>query len=130
MYLLEQIRQYLQESFGLVAPLWGLTGLALGIALMLVLAALRERRLKAREREIEGALNAMVRERTAADERARQLLRREERLQQAESVLRSQADAFQAQVEQVRGWLDQVAPPPGVPMQKDLSTRMAPHDSA
>jgi DNA-binding protein H-NS len=124
---LEQIRQYLQESFGLVAPLWGLAGLALGIALMLLLGALRASRLKAREREIEGALEAIVRERAVADERARQLVRREERLQQVESVLRSQADAFQAQVEQVRGWLDQVAPPPAA--KEGRSARMQPPDS-
>jgi small-conductance mechanosensitive channel len=127
MELLEQLRQYLQDSFGLVAPLWGVTGLALGIALMLVLSALRERRLKAREQEIEGALAAMVRERTASDERARQLTRREERLQQMERSLRSQADVFQAQVEQVRGWLDQVAPPPSAG-QGSSSARMQPSD--
>jgi hypothetical protein len=129
MVWLEQTRLYLQESFGLVAPLWGLTGLALGIALMLLLGSWRERRLRMREREVEGALEAMVRERAVADERARQLVRREERLQQAESVLRSQADAFQAQVEQVRGWLDQVAPPPAA-VQESSAARLRSPDRA
>jgi hypothetical protein len=110
MELLVPIEHYVRESFGLVAPLWGLTGLALGIVLMLLLGALRGNRLRARERDLEASLTAMVRELAAADERARQLARREERLQQAENMLRSQADAFQAQVEQVRGWLDQIAP--------------------
>jgi hypothetical protein len=111
MDLLSQVQSYLQESFGLVAPMWGLTGLALGIALMLLLGTLNSRRLKARERDLDAALAVLARERAATDARVKQLDRREERLRQAESALRIQADAFQAQVEQVRGWLDQIAPP-------------------
>lgn len=130
MDLLAQIQSYVQESYGLTAPLWGLTGLALGIALMLLLSALRGNRLNARERDLEAGLGAIARERAAADERARQLSRREERLQQAEGALRSQADAFQAQVEQVRGWLDQIAPPPGAAVQEESSGSMQPPDRA
>jgi hypothetical protein len=128
MDLLAQLQHYVQESFGLTAPLWGLIGLALGIGFMLLLGALRGNRLDRRERDLEAGLAAMARERAAADERARQLVRREERLQQGESVLRNQADAFQAQVEQVRGWLDQIAPPTAA--NEGLSGRMSPSDSA
>jgi hypothetical protein len=111
MDLLAQFQAYLRESYGLVAPLWGLTGFVLGVAVMLLLGALRSRSLKLRERELAAHLDTMAIERAAADERVRQLGRHEERLRQAESALRHQADAFQAQVEQVRGWLDQIAPP-------------------
>jgi hypothetical protein len=130
MDLLAQLQSYVQESFGLVAPLWGLIGLALGIGLMLLLGAVRGNRLDVRERELEAGMAAMAREKAAADERTRQLVRREERLQQAESVLRNQADAFQAQVEQVRGWLDQIAPPPGAAAKEGMSGRMSPSEGA
>jgi hypothetical protein len=130
MDLLAQLQSHVQETYGLTAPLWGLIGLALGIALMLLLSAVRGNRLDARERDLEAGLAAMAKERAAADERARQLVRREERLQQAESALRSQADAFQAQVEQVRGWLDQIAPPPGAAAQEKASRRMQTPDRA
>jgi hypothetical protein len=130
MDLLTQIQNYLQGSFGLVPPLWGLTGLALGIGMMLLLDMLQGRRLKSRERALEAGLATMAREKAAAEERVRQLGRREERLREAENALRTQADAFQAQVEQVRGWLDQLAPPSAVPGRGDSTGRLQSRDGA
>jgi chromosome segregation ATPase len=130
MDMLAQFQHYLRESYGLVAPLWGVTGFILGTAVMLLLGALRSRSLKIREGELAAQLDTIAREKAVADERARQLGRHEERLRQAESALRQQADAFQAQVEQVRGWLDQIAPPSAALVKEDMAGRVSPPENA